>query len=56
VTPEEVALAEVVRVLEALGIPYMVTGSVASSHHNHLSLRQRRTAPLDGDGGLAIEG
>jgi hypothetical protein len=30
---EETAVARLVRRLETLGIPYMVTGSVASSHH-----------------------
>ena len=30
---EEQAVARLVRQLEALGIPYMVAGSVASSHH-----------------------
>lgn len=42
-TPEEAALAEVVRLLEALGVPYMVTGSVASSHHG----RPRMTQDVD---------
>jgi len=32
-SPEQAALARVVRSLEARGIPCMVTGSVASSHH-----------------------
>jgi hypothetical protein len=32
-TPEEQALAALVQHLEQLTIPYMVTGSVASSHH-----------------------
>lgn len=42
-TPEEAALGEVVRLLEALGVPYMVTGSVASSHHG----RPRMTQDVD---------
>jgi hypothetical protein len=33
VTPELEALLDLVRLLERLGIPYMVTGSVASSTH-----------------------
>jgi hypothetical protein len=33
VTPEEEALSDLVRVLERLGVPYMVSGSVASSYH-----------------------
>lgn len=32
-SPEEDAVGRLVRRLEALGIPYMVAGSVASSHH-----------------------
>jgi len=43
VTPEELALAQVVRLLEDLSIPYMVTGSVASSHHG----RPRMTHDID---------
>src|SRR5262245_39801111 len=43
VTVEEEALARVVRDLEALGIPYMVTGSVASSFHG----RPRTTHDAD---------
>jgi acetolactate synthase regulatory subunit len=43
VTPEEEALAKVVRSLEALSIAYMVTGSVASSHHG----RPRMTHDVD---------
>jgi len=42
-TPEEEALAQVVRHLETLGIPYMVTGSLASSHHG----RPRMTHDID---------
>ncbi|MEX2661365.1 MAG: hypothetical protein WD227_05515 [Vicinamibacterales bacterium] len=34
-SPEEEALATVVRDLNRLGIPYMLTGSVASSYHGH---------------------
>jgi hypothetical protein len=33
VTPEQEALFELVRLLESLGIPYMVSGSIASSYH-----------------------
>jgi len=33
VTPEQEALFDLVRLLERLGIPYMVSGSVASSYH-----------------------
>lgn len=32
-TPEERTLDAVIRILEGLGIPYMITGSLASSHH-----------------------
>lgn len=42
-TPEEEALAALVRRLEELAIPYMVTGSVASSHHG----RPRTTHDID---------
>jgi len=34
-SPEEETLATVVRDLNRLGIPYMLTGSVASSYHGH---------------------
>jgi hypothetical protein len=43
VSPEEEALAAVVRALDELGIPYMVTGSVASSFHG----RPRATHDTD---------
>lgn len=42
-TPEEEALGRVVERLEALAIPYMVAGSVASSHHG----RPRSTHDAD---------
>lgn len=42
-TADEEALARVVRSLEELAIPYMVTGSVASSHHG----RPRMTHDVD---------
>ena len=42
-TPEELALAAVVRLLSDLGIPGMVTGSVASSYHG----RPRSTHDAD---------
>lgn len=42
-TPDEEALARVVQSLNALGIPHMVTGSVASSHHG----RPRMTHDVD---------
>ena len=42
-TPEEDALSRVVAALEARGIRYMVTGSVASSHHG----RPRMTQDVD---------
>jgi len=42
-TPEEEALGTLVRLLEELAIPYMVTGSVASSHHG----RPRSTHDID---------
>jgi len=43
VTPEQEALFEVVRSLERLGIPYMLTGSMASSFHG----RPRSTHDAD---------
>jgi hypothetical protein len=43
VTSEEEALFELVRTLERLGIPYMVSGSVASSYHG----RPRSTHDAD---------
>lgn len=42
-TPEEAALGTVVRLLRELGVPYMVTGSVASGHHG----RPRMTQDVD---------
>lgn len=42
-TPEEAALSRVVGLLEELAIPYMVTGSMASSHHG----RPRTTHDID---------
>ena len=42
-TPEEAVLERVVSVLDAHGIPYMVTGSVASSYHG----RPRATHDAD---------
>lgn len=42
-TPEQEALRELVRTLEHLGVPYMVTGSVASSFHG----RPRQTNDAD---------
>jgi hypothetical protein len=42
-SPEEDALATVVRILEACGVDYMVTGSMASSHHG----RPRLTNDVD---------
>lgn len=41
--PEEEALSRVVRLLEDSSIPYMVTGSMASSHHG----RPRTTHDID---------
>jgi hypothetical protein len=43
VSPEELALLRVIRLLDEIGIPYMVTGSVASSHHG----RPRATHDAD---------
>jgi len=43
VTPEEEALSRVVHLLEESAIPYMVTGSMASSHHG----RPRTTHDID---------
>ena len=42
-SPEEEALVRVVRALESEAIPYMVTGSVASSYHG----RPRSTHDAD---------
>lgn len=42
-TPEEAALGKLVRLLEELDVPYMVTGSLASSHHG----RPRSTHDID---------
>ncbi len=42
-TPEQEALAKVLQQIEALGIPYMVAGSVASSHYG----RPRMTHDVD---------
>ncbi len=42
-TPEEDALGHLIRRLEEVKIPYMVTGSVASSHHG----RPRATHDID---------
>ncbi|MBI4161016.1 MAG: hypothetical protein HY509_01050 [Acidobacteria bacterium] len=42
-SPEEEALLTVVRQLDSLGVPYMVTGSLASSHHG----RPRATHDAD---------
>jgi hypothetical protein len=41
--PEESVLLSVIREIEALGIPYMVAGSLASSHHG----RPRTTQDTD---------
>jgi hypothetical protein len=35
VSPEEAALATVIAELDRLAIPFMLTGSVASSYHGH---------------------
>jgi hypothetical protein len=43
VTSEEEVLSRVARLLEVLGIPYMITGSVASSFHG----RPRTTHDAD---------
>jgi hypothetical protein len=43
VTPEELALTEVVGFLSGLGIPYMLTGSIATSYHG----RPRATHDTD---------
>jgi hypothetical protein len=43
VTPEEQALDTVIRMLERLEIPYMITGSLAASHHG----RPRATHDAD---------
>jgi hypothetical protein len=42
-TPEEASLTRVVGLLDSLAIPYMVTGSMASSHHG----RPRTTHDID---------
>jgi hypothetical protein len=43
VTPEEETLDSVTRILERLSIPYMITGSLAASHHG----RPRATHDAD---------
>jgi hypothetical protein len=43
VTPEEAALATVVGLLDEVGVPYMLTGSVAASYHG----RPRATHDTD---------
>jgi hypothetical protein len=43
VTPEERSLSRVISILESLAIPYMVAGSLASSHHG----RPRTTHDAD---------
>jgi hypothetical protein len=43
VTPEERSLDAVIRMLERLNIPYMITGSLAASHHG----RPRATHDAD---------
>jgi len=47
VTPEQEALVELVRVLERLGIPYMVSGSVASSYHGRPRLTHDADVVID---------
>jgi len=43
VTPEEQSLDAVIRILERLNVPYMITGSLAASHHG----RPRATHDAD---------
>jgi hypothetical protein len=47
VTPEQEALAALVRVLERLGVPHMVTGSVASSVHGRPRLTNDADVVID---------
>jgi hypothetical protein len=47
VTPEQEALFGLVRVLEDLGIPHMVTGSVASSFHGRPRLTHDADVVID---------
>jgi hypothetical protein len=47
VTPEQEALYGLVRVLERLGIPHMVTGSVASSYHGRPRLTHDADVVVD---------
>lgn len=46
-TPEGEALAAVLRALDAAGIPYMITGSVASSHHGRPRSSQDTDVVID---------
>lgn len=48
-TPEEEALARVIRSLEDAGIPYMVTGSLASSHHGRPRMTNDADVVIDPD-------
>jgi hypothetical protein len=47
VTPEQEAVVGLVRLLENLGIPYMVTGSVASSYHGRPRLTHDADIVID---------
>lgn len=48
-TPEEAVIALVVRMLDEAGVPYMVAGSVASSHHGRPRMTQDVDIVIDPD-------
>jgi hypothetical protein len=47
VTPEQEAVVDLVRLLERLGIPHMVTGSMASSYHGRPRLTHDADVVVD---------
>jgi hypothetical protein len=49
VTPDEAVTALVVRLLEECGVPYMVAGSIASSHHGRPRMTQDVHIVIDPD-------
>jgi hypothetical protein len=51
VTPEEDALDQVIRLLERLDIPYMITGSLAASHHGRPRATHDADVVIDPDAG-----
>jgi hypothetical protein len=55
VTPEQEAVVGLVRLLERLGIPHMVTGSVASSYHGRPRLTHDADVVVDPTAGQLEE-